>query len=198
VEPAPVPDPDPGFISNNLEISTLSFIPNKIRDYCLKLFRNMLGLNSRIGSYIINFDQSCTLCRLSNSLPATRENFKHFFKDCFITTRLNDAFFNKFFGDVAFVSEQDKHNFLFLGLLPGSNQSTNLFIRVLCLTWTFVLWEGKLQKRIISPHSAIDSVTYYMNAMLLVSSKLRFVKDSNKNFSVCRDWNRNGREEGDG
>jgi exonuclease III len=183
--------PEEKLVSINLSIWGLSFIPNKIRDFSFKLFRNSLSVNARLGNFIQYVDQSCTFCKMCNKLPAPRESFSHLFFDCFYTKNLHERFFLKFFPDITLTTDREKMEFVFTGKIPGVTNNPNLFLRVLCITWLFIIWEAKLQKRLLTPHIALGGVVFYINKMLLTSGKLKYEKQSG-NYFICREWYRDG------
>jgi hypothetical protein len=182
-------------MSNILGTWNYSFIPNKIRDFSLKFFRNILGLNSRVAHFNQNVDESCTFCVMSNSRPPNRETFLHLFFDCAYTVHLHERFLSNFFPDLIFNTANERICFLFLGTLPHTGKNNFMFLRVFVLTWLFVIWEAKLLRQPLTPHMALKNLLFFIKNMLATSGRLRYEKTL-CNLFLCRTWDKIQRRHG--
>jgi hypothetical protein len=65
------------------------------------------------------------------------------------------------------------------------------------MVWRYIVWESKLNKRVISPASAKNSLEFYINNILSVSGRMRYEK-SICNLLLSRQWalNYGGEEDG--
>jgi zinc-binding in reverse transcriptase len=76
---------------------SLSFIPNKIREFIYKFKNNILGLNTRISHFNLNVSRACSFCILRNVLALVPdEKFQHLFFSCPSTSNIQSEIKNKF------------------------------------------------------------------------------------------------------
>jgi hypothetical protein len=164
-----------------------SFIPNKIRDFAIKFFRNILGITARVAHFNHNIDESCTFCVLANIRPHSRETFSHLFFSCNVIEKLHDKFLPNFFPDLVFNTTNERVCFLFLGTVPHTGNNSFFFVRIFLLTWLYVIWEAKLFRQPLTPHMAFKNLLFLVRTMLASSNRLRYEK-SNCNLFLCRSW----------
>jgi hypothetical protein len=152
--------PEP-IMTKSLSTWNNSFVPNKIRDFSVKFFRNILGVNARVVHFNPNIDESCTFCVLSNIIPPDRETFLHLFYNCNITNHLHERFLSTFFRDLAFNTANERICFIFFGTVPHTGKNNFMFVRIFLLTWLYVIWEAKLFRQPLTPHMAYKNLVFF-------------------------------------
>jgi len=128
--------------------------------------------------------RNCQFCQLKNPPADDDETFPHLFFSCSVTNKWHDLFLSKFFPEINFGNREDKMQFLFLGIPPGTDCSDKL----LCLIvqcWLFCIWEEKLRRRAPSFHTLSTLFLEQLRPIINSSEKL-FIKCFKSEFSLCR------------
>lgn len=111
-----------------------SFLTMEIKNFSFKLLNNQIKLNAHISHFDENISACCTFCSVSKSLPAPKEDLKHFFVDCPTTNNFSSSYFNRFLSNTNINYES---NWLLIGapqIIPYSfSLSLNIEIILMCL-----------------------------------------------------------------
>ena len=166
-----------------------------IREFSFKFFNNSLGLNQRIARYVGGRGEECTFCSLSITFgPYLPESFLHLFFECNTTASTMEWFEGTFLPELELNTRNDKIKFWLLGILPESNDNSNIFVFSLVQTFLFSIWRFKLQKRIPTRSSFALEIFNNLNTIILAS---RMVREhmAGIDFLLCRNWDllRHGR-----
>jgi exonuclease III len=167
-------------------------LANKIKEFSFKFFNNLLGINSRIGHFVINVHEGCTFCTLRNNLPVPRETFKHLFFDCPETEKTLSGFEAKY---LEILDTLEKRLFFwFFGEVRGAPEfGNNVFLRLTMTIIQYYVWECKLNKRPQSVSSCLNFYFYHMDILKRSNGKLS-AKMGKTNLDLCRYWkNERGR-----
>jgi exonuclease III len=151
------------------------YLCNKLRDFCYKYFYNLLPLNVRLSHYVQNVGRGCTFCTLSRreDINIPDETFLHLFLDCPTTSRIHDWFLNKYYLGLN-IDRVLKLNYFFLGVTPGTGTGTGTFNKfgfAMAVTIQFLIWELKIQKRVLMPLSLDDDFIFLLGGNVKSSGK---------------------------
>jgi hypothetical protein len=141
------PVPDTGTLSKLAGLWNCHFIPNKIREFFYRFINNSLPLNTRLSHYVMNVNRQCSLCVIERLAVPADETFYHLFFQCQVSNRLHMWFLDKYFPD-SFNNDEAKV-FLLGGGAPG--RISQNFVMIIPLIWQFLIWDMKLQKRVLAP-----------------------------------------------
>jgi len=79
-----------------------SYLTMEIKNFSFKMLNNQIKLNAHIAHFDENISACCTFCSVSKTLPAPKEDLKHFFLDCPTTNNFSASYFNKLLSNVNF------------------------------------------------------------------------------------------------
>jgi hypothetical protein len=178
-------DPDTGTLARLVGLWNCHFLPNKIREFFYRFITNSLPLNTRLSNYVRNVNRNCTLC-LIDRLPApVEESFIHLFSRCPVSSRIHRWFLDKYFPDT--FNDNDTKVFLLGGGAVG--RVSQNFVLIIPLLWQFLIWEMKLQKRVLSPLTLDNDFRFIIKGICSYNKKLLFGLNSfNQNVVVRWDW----------
>jgi hypothetical protein len=148
-----------------------NFLNNKIRDFIFRYVNNQLPLNTRLSHYVENNSRHCQLCISSGVNPLTDETFIHLFLDCPVSSRIQDWFVRRYFVNLPWDNDQ-KRRFLFFGYFPGSD-NFNYFAFFVAMTIQYIIWDMKIQKRVLEPLTLDEDFRFYTNHSVRRSGFLR-------------------------
>jgi hypothetical protein len=149
------------------------FLCNKIRDFCFKYVNNQLSLNTRRSHYIANINRACYFCVSTGIADPPDETFQHLFLECPVTVRTHKWFCGNY------MNIQDVNLFqgiFFSGSFPGTNNFNNFGFNV-AITIQWLIWDMKLNKRVLQPLTLNEIFVHIISNCLRVSPKLRHSKE---------------------
>jgi hypothetical protein len=132
-------------LGTRVSLWNLSGITNRVRTFLFKFFNNILGLNTRISHFVPGQSRDCTFC-LGTFGPISEETFIHLFYECPTTTDWHEKFLRKYLTAPENLNRDQKLNFFFTGLLPGTGKD-NLFVSMSVYLFQYCIWEEKLSKK---------------------------------------------------
>jgi hypothetical protein len=178
-------DPDTGTLARLVGLWNCHFLPNKIREFFYRFITNSLPLNTRLSNYVRNVNRNCTLC-LIDRLPApVEESFIHLFSRCPVSSRIHRWFLDKYFPGT--FNDYDAKVFLLGGGAAG--RVSQNFVVIIPLLWQFLIWEMKLQKRVLSPLTLDNDFRFIIKRICSYNKKLLFGLNSfNQNVVGRWDW----------
>jgi hypothetical protein len=144
-------------------------LPNKLREFSFKFTNNRLGLNVRLAHFVANQSRLCSNCTKSGVPDPDEETFGHFFMRCPTTRRIQEWFISNYLIHVP-VTEPDRTKLIFFGI---KNDTFNEFVLLIVTVVNYLVWEMKLQKRIITPVTMDINFRYLMRYCFKFGSKLR-------------------------
>jgi hypothetical protein len=160
-----------------------SGITNRVRTFFFKFFNNILGLNTRISHFVPGQSRDCTFC-LGTFGPISEETFIHLFYECPTTTDWHEKFLSKYFTDPENLNRDQKLNFFFNGLLPGT-ENDNSFVRMAVYLFQYCIWEERLSKKKSSFGTLDLKFTELLRALLQCNRKV-FLSAESINIPMCR------------
>jgi zinc-binding in reverse transcriptase len=146
----------------------LPFLPNKIKEFIFRFYNNQLPVNVRLSHYVDNINRTCTFCRILGT-GDFEENFEHLFFSCTTTARIHNWFIRKYLTDN--LNENDRRKFFFTGIV-NSVPVYNMYGTVVALTVQYLIWEMRVQKRVVQPLTLDNDFRYLMRGYFLNSGKL--------------------------
>jgi exonuclease III len=150
-----------------------NFLNNAMREFILKFYNNILGLNTRVSHFNRAVMRHCSLCTSNNMANPFDETFNHLFNDCSITKRLKKAFIEKNFRGWVHHNEHELKKFWLVGQHPDTMDNDNLFLRVIAMLVNFYIWDIKLKRKRGSLASLSNDIKFFLDSMLRQSTQLR-------------------------
>jgi hypothetical protein len=175
--------PSKEILGTRVSLWNLSGITNHVRTFLFKFFNNILGLNTRISHFVPGQSRDCTFC-LGTFGPISEETFIHLFYECPTTTDWHEKFLRKYVTAPENLNRDQKLNFFFTGLLPGTGKD-NLFVSMSVYLFQYCIWEEKLSKKKASFGTIDLKFTDLLIALLQCNKKVRFTAES-INIPMCR------------
>jgi hypothetical protein len=154
-----------GFWSNG-------FLCNKIRDFCFKYVNNQLSLNTRRSHYVANVNRSCSFCLSTGIADPPDEDFKHLFLNCPVTVRIHRWFCANYLN----IQHVDSFQGIFFAGTFPETENFSSFGFTFAMTIQWLIWDMKIQKRILQPLTLNENFVYIIANSLRVSPKLRHSK----------------------
>jgi hypothetical protein len=170
-------------LGTRISLWNFSGITNRVRTFFFKFFNNILGLNTRISHFVPGQSRDCTFC-LGTFGPISEETFIHLFYECPTTTDWHEKFLRKYFTDPENLNRDQKLNFFFNGLLPGTDND-NSFVRMAVYLFQYCIWEERLSKKKSSFGTLDLKFTELLRALLQCNRKV-FLSAESINIPMCR------------
>jgi hypothetical protein len=145
------------------------YLTNKFRDFSFKYSCGKLALNTRLSHFVANRARECSLCVASNLPVPSEETFKHLFFDCNVSGRVHRWFIAKYYG-MENLSNDELVKYIFTGSLRGVY---NECFHLTAMTVNYLIWELKLQKRILCPLTIDNEFGYLVKNNICVSPRLK-------------------------
>jgi hypothetical protein len=149
------------------------FLCNKIRDFCYKYVNNQLSLNTRRSHYVANVNRSCSFCVITGTANPPDETFSHLFLDCPVTARIHNWFLSRYLNIVPV--DRIRRAIFWSGEFDGINEFSS-FGFTMAITIQWLIWDMKLQKRVLQPLTLDENFIFIMANCLRISPKLRHSK----------------------
>jgi hypothetical protein len=126
--------------------------------------------------------RACSLCTASNVPDPADETFKHLFSGCSVSERIHRWFINKYYG-FANLNNKELNSYIFTGTLLSIY---NECFHVTAMTVNYLIWELKLQKRILVLLTLDNEFRYLLSNNINVSPRLKrlFFKLGESNRTV--------------
>jgi exonuclease III len=147
----------------------MHYLPNKLREFLFKFTNNRLGLNVRLSHFVANQSRLCSNCTKSGVPDPDEETFGHLFMRCPTTRRIQEWFISKYFLQVP-ATELGRIKLVFFGI---RNDKFSEFVFLAVTVVNYLVWEMKLQKRIITPVTMDINFRYLMKYCFKFGPKLR-------------------------
>jgi hypothetical protein len=168
-----ITDVEDKILENAHKMWGMHFLNNTIREFILKFYNNILGLNTRVSHFNRNVSRHCGLCTDINAANPFDETFSHLFSDCTVSEGLKNAFREKNFRDWGGYNDMELRKFWLLGQKPGTGDNDNLFLRAIAILVNFYIWDIKLKRKRGSLASLCNDIKFYLESMLRQSTKMR-------------------------
>jgi zinc-binding in reverse transcriptase len=148
--------------------------PNKVRCFVFSFINNSLPINTRASHFRPNVSRQCTFCVIKNVQDPAEETFVHLFFECEFVRRIQDWFVSKYLPETLPTIEEKKL-FFFGGGFASKNPS--VFSIAVPLLLQYLLWEMKIQKRVLSPLTLDNDFRYMIKCVSSYYKKLLFGKN---------------------
>ena len=182
-----LPVPDPSTIKKLFGAWGYNFLQNNLREFILKFFSNILGLNVRIAHFVQGASRNCFFCSQSNPVILTDESFAHLFLDCPITNSWLLSFETLFFPEINFTSRMQRLSFWFSHTVPAELCPLNNFEHCSLWIFKFLIWEAKLKKKVPSFVSFKIDFLSTTDSIVKISKQIAH-ESNNGNYSISRNW----------
>jgi exonuclease III len=164
------------------------FLSNRAREFVFKYVYNQLPINTRLSHFVPNRSRNCTFCERGQVNPIPEETFIHLFVDCPTTSAIHNWYCSKYF-PVQLWNRSEKIQLFMLGKLSDGSV-LNKFILTMAFVVQLLIWEAKLQKRVLQPLTLEQDFIFLVQSCLKASKKLCVEKDRLRDENIHRDvWN---------
>jgi hypothetical protein len=164
-------------------IWSFSFLNNSIREFSLKFYSNLLGLNTRVNHFNREVGRLCTFCIRENNPVPEEETFLHLFADCNGVKNLKNNFITRTLPEWGQMERLSWLKFWFIGTEPRENTNENLFLRILITLVNYYIWDVKLRKKRLSMANLLNEVKFHLNSILKQNADVRIsMLRANNNF----------------
>jgi hypothetical protein len=165
------------------EIWSFGYLNNSVREFCLKFYSNILGINTRVNNFNPDVGRLCTLCIRDNNPAPEEETFLHLFADCNSVKNLKNNFLNRAMPEWGQIDRLTWLRFWLVGIDPVSNTNDNLFLRILVTHVNFYIWETKLKKKRLSLANLLNEAKFFFKSILKQNADVRVsMAKINNNF----------------
>jgi hypothetical protein len=166
---------------------TASCFTNDLKEFCLKFYKNLLGLNTRVNHFNQDVGRGCTFCAIKQLIPAPDESFLHLFFECATTKGLLDKFVDRYLLELGLDTDDKKKKFWFLSVNPVVEKNNNIFLIALSKQILFYIWRCKLSKTLPTFSNLLNDIFYKLDTVRKTNSGFR--EHMTINLLICRNWN---------
>ena len=154
----------------------LSFLPNCIRNFALKMANGKIQLNSQLANYVELTHPYCTWCFDYPLINMPHETIEHFFFECRFTLSILLPYFSNLFAE----QELNVKNIIFKGHIAENNFEV-VYINLDVIMLLYYIFRTKFYKRRLILNSALLSVSIVKKQMMNNSPYYRKVINWIKN-----------------